>query len=157
MSSITKGNITTLAKLSGPDEQKQRILEDLGDLTQYEILDDQVLVAVYAESNVVSSGKRADGSSWQLITTDNKTAESRYQGKAGLLVKKGPTAFKWHNNGQLYEGVEPKIGDWVVFTPSDGREIYLRDGVALKKEGVTCRRFHWSAIFMRVPDPRVVF
>lgn len=154
---ILKGNITSLAKLAGPDEQKARIFEDLGDLSQYEILDDHVLVAVYAESNVISRVTTAEGKVVELVGTDNRTTESRYQGKAGLLIKKGPTAFKWHNNGQLYEGIEPQVGDWVVFTPADGREIWLRDAGQMKKEGVTCRRFHWSSIFMRVSDPRVVY
>lgn len=153
---IAKGNITTLAKLSGPDEQKAKIFEGLGDLGQYEILDDNVLVAVYAESNVLSRIKTHDGKTVELIGTDNRTTESRYQGKCGVIVKKGPTAFKYHNNGQLYEGIEPKVGDWVAFWPSDGRELFLRDSGS-RGEGVTCRKLHWSSIFMRVADPRVIY
>lgn len=153
---IARGNITTLAKLSGPDEQKAKIMEGLGDLAQYDVLDDQVIVAVYAESNVLSTIKTNDGKTVQLYGTDNRTTESRYQGKVGLIVKKGPTAFKWHNNGQLYEGKEPAVGEWVVFWPSDGRELFLRSSGS-KGEGVTCRKLHWSSIFMRVADPRVVY
>ena len=47
------------------------------------------------------------------------------------------------------------VGDWVVFWPSDGRELWLRDAKS-KGEGVTCRKVHWSSIVMRVSDPRVV-
>jgi hypothetical protein len=151
-----KGNITTLSKLSGPEEQKAQIFKDLGDLSQYELLDDHVIVAIYAESNVLASGKRADGTSYTLIGTENRSTESRYQGKCGVLISKGPTAFKYHNNGAAYEGVIPEIGDWVVFYPSDGRELFLH-GLHGKGENVTCRKFHWQSISMRVTDPRVVY
>lgn len=153
---ITKGNITTLAKLSGPDEQKTRIFEDLGDLDQYDILGEDVVVAVYAESNVLSRITGPDGKVIELIGTDNRTTESRYQGKCGLIVKMGPTAFQFHNNGQPYEGKRPEVGDWVAFWPSDGRELFLR-AAGSRGEGVTCRKLHWSSIFMRVADPRVVY
>jgi hypothetical protein len=152
---ITKGNITTLAKLDGPEEQKQQIFKDLGDLAQYELLGEDVLVAVYAESNVLSQVKTHTGEVVKLYGTDNRTTESRYQGKVGLIIKMGPVAWKYHNNGQLNEGIIPSVGDWVAFYPSDGRELYLR-GVGSKGEGVTCRKLHWTSIFMRVPDPRVV-
>lgn len=150
-----KGNITELAKLEGPEQQKEQILAALGDLDQYDLLDDQCLIALYAESNVLFEGHDPEGKRVQLIGTDNRTTESRYQGKVGLLVKMGPTAFKYHNNGQPYEGVAPKIGDWVVSFPQDGREIWLRTAGA-KHEWVTCRRLSWDRIFMRVHDPRIV-
>jgi hypothetical protein len=154
-----KGSLTTLSKLSGPEAQKQKIFEDLGDLDQYELLDDQVLIAVYVESNVLSEVKGPDGKIVKLFGTENRAIESRFQGKAALIVKMGPTAFKWHNNGQAYEGIAPAMGDWVVVQANEGREIGLR-GMHAKSLGqgefVICRRVHWSAIGMRVSDPRVV-
>jgi hypothetical protein len=155
MSTITKSNVVALSKLDGPDAQKREILDVVGDLSQYELLDDECLVAIYVESNVLSEGKRHDGSPYQLVGTDNRATESRYQAKAHLLLKKGPTAFKWHNNGQGYEGVTPNEGDWVVLNASDGREIALR-GMSSKGAAVLCKRIKWSSIFMRVKDPRVV-
>ena len=152
-----RGNIIELAKLSGHEEQKQQILKDLGDLAQYDLLDDECLIAIYAESNVLSSGVDATGKQFALYGTENRSTESRYQGKVGLLVKAGPTAFKYHNNGQAYEGEIPEVGDWVVTHPSDGREIWLRDADAPKgTPWVTCRRLKWPGIFMRVADPRIV-
>ena len=153
---ITKGNITTLAKMDGPEEQKAQIFRDLGDLDQYEILGEDVLIAIYAESNVLARIKGPDGKEVQLFRTDNRTTESRYQGKAGVIVAIGPTAFQYHNNGQPYEGTRPEVGDWVVSYPSDGREMFLR-AAGSRGEGVTCRKLHWSSIFMRVSDPRVVY
>ena len=152
---MIKGNITTLAKLDGPEAQKTKIFDDLGDLAQYEVLGEDIIVAIYAESNVLAEFKGPDGKPFQLIGTDNRTTESRYQGKTGVIVAMGPTAFQFHNNGQPYDGIKPAVGDWVVFWPSDGRELWLRDAKS-KGEGVTCRKVHWSSIVMRVSDPRVV-
>lgn len=151
-----KSSIHKLAQLDGPEQQKQQILKDLGDLDQYEVLDEMVLIAVYAESNVVSRVKDPTGRIVELVGTDNQTAESRFQGKVGLLVKMGPTAFKYHKNGQPYEGTKPDAGDWVVMnSPHDGREIGMRD-INSTGEWVLCRRVPWDLITMRVPDPRVV-
>ena len=152
---ITRGNITTLAKLDGPDAQKAQIFHDLGDLKQYEILGEDIIVAIYAESNVLAEFKGPDGNPFKLIGTDNRTTESRYQGKVGMIVLMGPTAFQFHNNGQPYDGIRPTVGDWVVFWPSDGRELFLRDAKS-KGEGVTCRKLPWTSVVMRVSDPRVV-
>ena len=149
-----KGNIVTLAKLDSPDDQKKLIFETLGDLDQYELLGEECLIALYAESNVLSRVKDVTGKTVELISTENRATESRYQGKAALLVKIGPTAFRYHNNGQPYEGLAPKVGDWVVVMSSDGREIFLRDSAT--KEFACCKRVHWSCIFMRVADPRCV-
>lgn len=153
--SAHKGNIIALSKLDGPEEQKAEIFRHLGDLDQYELLDDECLVATYAESNILSQGKDIHGKEYKIIGTDNRAAESRYQGKAVLLVKMGPTAFQWHNNGQEYTGIKPKVGDWVVIHPSDGREIFLHDP-SFYGEKVSCRRLKSLCIFMRVRDPRAV-
>lgn len=151
---ITKSNVTALSKLDGPAEQKREILKVLGDLKQYELLDDECLLATYVESNVLSEVRRADGEIVKLYGTENRATESRYQSKAFLLVKSGPTAFRYHNNGQAYEGIVPTVGDWVVIHSADGRELFLGDTKA--DTGVSCRRIKWDRIFMRVADPRAV-
>lgn len=155
-STITQSSITELAKCATPEEQRDLILKDLGDLSQYELLDEECLVATYVESEVLSSVKEAGtGKIIQIVGTENRAAESRYQGKVALLIKPGPTAFQWMPNGQPYDGIKPVSGDWVVLHPSDGRELFLRGGPVGKS--VACRRVHWRSIWMRVEDPRVVY
>lgn len=151
---MAKSSIDQLAKLDGPEAVRQQVFKDLGDLDQYDILDEDVLFALYVPSNVLASGVDATGKKFQLIGTDNNTAETRYQGKVGILIKSGPNAFKYHNNGQPYEGTVPQEGDWIIVTASDGREIFLKDTSA--KEYVACRRIPWTGIKMRVKDPRTV-
>lgn len=155
---MAKSTIYKLAELDGPEQQKRQILKDLGSTTDFELLDDDILVATYAESDVLSEVKGPNGEVVRLYSTDNRKAESRYQGKAALVVAMGPTAFKYHNNGQPYEGAKVKVGDWVVIHPSDGREIFLKDPKSrTTQDYVACRRIHWSSILMRVDDPRRVY
>lgn len=152
-----KASIVSLSKLDEPDEQKKAIFKTLGDLDQYEMLDEELLIALYAKPNVLAAGKRSDGSTYQLVGTDNDTIEaSRYQGKIGLLITKGPSAYKYHPNGQPYQGIEPEIGDWLISRASDGREIWLKDLRNMGAEYVCCRRIHWTLVGMRITDPRTV-
>lgn len=154
---MARATIYKLAELDGPEKQKQQIFKDLGNLKDFELLDDDLLVATYVDSEVAASGKRSDGSSFVLYKPQSATQEARFQGKAALVVAMGPTAFKYHPNGQLYEGRAVKVGDWVVIHPSDGREIFLKDPKAAGNDYVACRRIHWSSILMRVDDPRRVY
>lgn len=154
---MARATIFKLAELDGPEKQKQQIFKDLGNMKDFELLDDDILVATYVDSQVAASGQRADGTKWQLIKPQNSTQEARWQGKAALVVAVGPTAFKYHNNGQPYEGKTVKVGDWVVIHPSDGREIFLKDPKSATNEYVACRRLNWSSILMRVDDPRRVY
>lgn len=155
---MAKHNIYKLADLDGPEAQKKSIFRDLGDLKRFQILDDDLLLATYATSNVLSEIKGPNGEIIKLYGTDNRAQESRFQGKAHLVVAVGPTAFKYHNNGQPYEGETVKVGDWVVIHPSDGREVWLKDYTNPSvKEHVVCRKVHWSSILMKVDDPRLVY
>lgn len=155
---MAKSTIYKLAELDTVEEKKKQIFDDLGDLSDIELLDDDLLIATYVESEVLSQVKGPDGQIVKLYGTQNKTQEARYQGKAYLVVAMGPTCFRFHNNGQPYEGRTVKVGDWVVANPSDGREIFLKNPKSTTSgDYVACRRIHWSNILMRVKDPRRVY
>ena len=121
---------------------KKDVLKRLGNLDKVDVLGSRVLVATYVEPEMTAGG---------IIKPQKNIEEARYQGKTGLVLKKGPTAFKYADSysGFLYEGPEIKVGDWVIYYPSDGREIGLR--------GVACRTVDSSLIMMRVADPETVF
>lgn len=142
------------SQLESDKDQQRVIFKALGDLDQYELLDEDVLLALYVPSNVAASGKCADGTEYKIFTTQNNTAETRYQGKIGVFIKAGPSAFKFYPNGQEYQGIVPKRGDWMVFRIADGHEIFLKDESA--SEFVNCNRIHWSQIKMRVTNPKAV-
>jgi co-chaperonin GroES (HSP10) len=116
-------------------DPKQKLLDDLGDLSNIEIFNNQILVAVYIRPTKTKSG---------LYLSDKTTDEDRYQGKVGLLVAKGPMAFH-DDTGQWFNNATFKLHDWLAFRPSDGWSITVN--------GVLCRMMADTQVKMRVPSP----
>jgi co-chaperonin GroES (HSP10) len=124
--------------MSHDEDPKNKLLEDLGDLSEVELFHNQVLLAVYIRPQKTKSG---------LYLTDKHTDEDRFQSKVGLLVKTGPQAFE--QDGNWFSGVDFKDHDWLVFRPSDGWSITVN--------GVLCRIFDDINIRGRVPHPDAVW
>jgi co-chaperonin GroES (HSP10) len=124
--------------MSHDEDPKNKLLEDLGDLSEVELFHNQVLLAVYIRPQKTKSG---------LYLTDKHTDEDRFQSKVGLLVKSGPQAFE--QDGNWFSGVDFKDHDWLVFRPSDGWSITVN--------GVLCRIFDDINIRGRVPHPDAVW
>lgn len=76
-----------------------------------------VLVAVYVRPTMTKSG---------IILADNTRKEDVYQGKVGLVLKKGPTAFV-SDDRYDFKGQDVARGDWVGFRVSDGWQLKLGD------------------------------
>lgn len=156
MSAMLKSSILSLSQITDPEDQKAKILADVGNLDdgEVDILDNDVLVALYVTPNSVEmEGPGGKKVSFQF--TDRKAAESQFQGKAALVLKKGATAWRYMNNGMPYEGTVPEVGDWVVIRPSDGFAMALKSPTA--KEHVICKVIPSLAIQVKVKDPRRVY
>ena len=102
-------------------DPKQKILDEIGDISTFEIFNNNILVAVYQRPAKTKSG---------IILTDKTTEEDRFQSKVGLLVKVGPRAFEPNDEG-WFDGVKFNLNDWITFRPSDGWNITVN--------GVLCR------------------
>ena len=63
---------------------REELRSAVGDLSGVEVFNTQVLVAVYIRPEKTSGG---------IIRPDSVREEDKYQGKVGLLLKKGRTAF----------------------------------------------------------------
>lgn len=124
--------------MSHDEDPKNKLLDELGDLSEVELFHNQVLLAVYIRPQKTKSG---------LYLTDKHTDEDRFQSKVGLLVKSGPQAFE--QDGNWFSGVDFKDHDWLVFRPSDGWSITVN--------GVLCRIFDDINIRGRVPHPDAVW
>lgn len=98
-------------------DPKQKLLKEIGNLDNVEIFNNQVLVAVYIRPQKTKSG---------IYLSDKTTDEDRFQSKVGLIIKKGHSAFV-DPDGQWFNGVDFKLGDWVVFRPSDGWSITVNN------------------------------
>ena len=74
--------------------------------------------------------------------------EALWQGKIGLVIGKGPLAFK-DNDYVKFDGQNVEIGEWVMYDILEGRQFTI--------ERVHCRRLKDTQIVMTIPDPRMIY
>jgi len=113
------------------DEAKAQIHQSLGSIADLEVFGRQVLVAVYIRPNKSQTG---------LYQTVNAQKEDIYQGKAALILKCGPGAFKGEDSyvkAMFGDMPTPEPGDWVFVRPSDGLSISLCGDGASRPQGKT--------------------
>lgn len=121
------------------DEDPAKILlEQVGDLSQVEVYNNQVLVAIY-----MRSGKTKGG----VYTGPGTEKEDEYQGKAMLVLKTGPTAFV--TDDKWFTGGGPKPGDWIIARPGDTWQLSLNK--------CRCRMMNDTAVRMKIPSPDLVW
>lgn len=133
-------------------DPKQEILEKLGDLSNVEVAQNEVLLAIYMRPEKTPGG---------IILTDNNRKEDRYQGKVGLVVKIGSACrFVRHDSERdIIYGLDIKLHDWVVVRTSDSWTLDVNtDPRALKyDEFVPCRLVYDDQIRMRISNPGMVW
>lgn len=111
----------------------------VGDVSKIEILHNQILVAVYIRPEKTKGG---------IFLSDQTRNEDRYQGKAGLVLKKGPLAFV-DDDANKFHGQNVEVGDWVFYRVSDGFPLILN--------GTLCRLLEEVHVKGKIPSPDVVF
>jgi hypothetical protein len=145
-------NLRELADAASHDPAAP-LLAAAGDLSDYEIFHNLALVATYIPPPKVMKGP--NGEDVIFHETDNNQAENRFQGKVGLVLKIGPTAF--HDDSVAkFGGIHLRPGDWVVYRPSDGHELFIRDRRKFN-EGLSCRLIEDVFIRGRVSDPSLIY
>lgn len=119
-------------------DPKDVIWDALGDLSTVEVAQNQMLLAVYERPSKTKSG---------IYLADTTRDEDKFQGKVGLVVKLGPTAFvdtdKWTFD------IKPTLGDWVVIRASDG--------FALSVNTKLCRLANDVDLKLRIQQPDQVW
>lgn len=120
-------------------DPKKSILDDLGSIDDVEIFNNQLLVAVYIRPEKTKSG---------IYLTDKNRDEDRYQGKVGLVVKKGSQAFVDDTNA-WFKDYSVDLHEWVVFRPSDGWSITIN--------GTLCRILDDINVRGRIQSPDCVW
>jgi co-chaperonin GroES (HSP10) len=120
-------------------DPKKKILDEIGDISTFEIFNNNILVAVYQRPAKTKSG---------IFLTDKTTEEDRFQSKVGLLVKMGPRAFEANEEG-WFDGVTFELSDWITFRPSDGWNITVN--------GVLCRMLSDTQVRGRSKHPDEVW
>ena len=120
-------------------DPKQLLLDKVGNINGIQLLNTQVLVAVYIRPEKTKGG---------IIYVDSTRDEDKYQSKVGLILKKGPTAFV-EDGAKWFGDVEFNEHDWLVFRPSDGWNIGVN--------GVWCRMLEDSSVKAKIDHPDAVF
>lgn len=115
------------------------ILERVGSLQGFELFGNQILVGVYMRPKQTVSG---------VHLPDTYRAEDEHQGKAGLVLMKGPSAFVSDANYD-FQGQNVELGDWVSVFVGDGRKIVIN--------GQLCRIVEDHHIRLKIPAPDAVF
>jgi co-chaperonin GroES (HSP10) len=91
----------------------RELLKAIGDISDIEVLNDRILIAIYRHEGMTKGG---------IIASTKTEDESDYQGKVGLVLKIGPLV-NVEGKSQT-RGAELKIGDWVVVNPSSGLSMH---------------------------------
>lgn len=128
------------------EDPKLELLGKVGDLSNVEVFGGDILVAVYMRPEKTRSG---------IILTDNLREEDKFQGKCGLVVKMGPTAYV-AEDGTKFRDI--KEHDWVIFRASDGWPVTLNSANSVSsKDAVICRVITDINIRMRVSSPDAIY
>jgi co-chaperonin GroES (HSP10) len=128
------------------EDPRLEIQNKVGDLKDVEIFGSDVLVALYLRPQKTKSG---------IILADSTRDEDRWQGKAGLILKLGPTAYV-DEEGNKFRDLQE--GDWVVFRPSDGWPVTLNTSNSVaSKDAVACRVLTDINIRMRISSPDAIY
>jgi len=117
----------------------EKLKNEIGDISGVEIFNNQVLCAVYIRPDKTKGG---------IMLANQTTEEDRFQSKVGLVVKMGPQAFVDETNSWFSHN-EAKVGDWIVFRPSDSWSITVN--------GVLCRILEDMSVRGRVTAPDLVW
>lgn len=143
MSVASAPKLAHIAEQVGKGKDPKTVLQEaIGDLSGAHVVTDLVLVATYVQGD-----KRVFGGG-QLFLPPELTKEDEWQGKVGLVVKRGPYAYgDWEDDARRGENAIP--GTWVVFA--------IKDAWPLQVNGVACRVVPYDKIRMRVEDPKMVF
>jgi co-chaperonin GroES (HSP10) len=116
-------------------DPKQKLLDDIGDISAFDIFNNQILIAIYIRPSKTKSG---------IYLSDQSREEDKVQGKVGLVVKKGPAAFV-DETSEWFKDISVEVNDWVVIRPSDGWAITVNN--------VLCRIVDDTAVRGKIDVP----
>ena len=117
----------------------KEIRDRVGDLEDFDVLGNWLLLGIYVRSKVTASG---------IHLPDQTRQEDVHQGKAALVLKRGKSAFV-SDSHRDFLGEEAKIGEWVCIHVTDGRKLIIN--------GQICRLARDEDVIMKIPSPDIIF
>lgn len=126
-----------LAAMKHTSDPKADLLAKIGDISDGKVFGPQILVATYFRPAITAGG---------IHLSPKTLQEDQFQGKIGLVLAMGPTAFKETGNID-FGGLTCKVGDWIVYSPHDGLQM------AIHGKDNHCRLIDDVQVRMTVPNP----
>lgn len=141
------------SKQNDPAAQLKRdILAKIGDISEFEIAQNEVLLAIYERPETTSSG---------IIQVAQTLKEDKYQGKVGLVIKIGKHCQfdRVDPYTNVRTGIPISLHDWVIVRPSDtwALDINMKSDALSSKDFVACRLVKDNNIRAKIPHPGVVW
>lgn len=122
-----------------PQTSYEEILSGIGNLSDYEPMNNWILVGIWMRPEKTASG---------IYLSDKTRDEDKWQGKAGYVLAKGPTAFVSDGTVDFHDqDVSP--GECIVYRVSDGYSMDIN--------GVHCRMLQDTDIKMRIKSPASIY
>lgn len=103
---------------------------------------------VFGNRLIVATNESPEKSEGGILYTQQRQSEEKNQGKACLVVAKGPTAFKSDANYD-FVGQTVEVGDWICLHVYESRPVKIN-----KYE---CRIIRDQDVVMKIPAPDVIF
>jgi hypothetical protein len=133
-------------------DPKAELLARLGDISQVEIAQNEVLIATYMRPEKTAGG---------IVLPHQNLREDQYQGKTGLVVKIGNACRFERTNEKtgVTFGIPIALHDWVVVRTSDTWPIEINwdPNVSDPRAFVKCRLVFDDQIRMKVPHPGMIW
>ena len=120
-------------------DPRKDLLKKIGNINDIEIFNNQLLCAVYVRPEKTKGG---------IVLPDQHRSEDKIQGKVGLVLKKGQSAFI-DERQNWFVGDNVDVNDWIIFRPADGWSITVN--------GVLCRIMDDINVRGRVQHPDQVW
>lgn len=136
---MTVATAVKIGRLSEAKDFRETAWEELGDISGVEVFFNHILVVTYIRNEKTKGG---------IIRPGINIDEDAYQGKVGLVVKKGPMAFA-EDDEVSFAGLDVSVNDFVVYRVGDGWDITIN--------GVPCRMLTDRTIKMRIKNPEIIF
>jgi hypothetical protein len=137
--------------LPAPD-LKRDILAKIGDVSGFEIAQNEVLLAIYQRPEMTSGG---------IIQVPQTLKEDIYQGKVGFVLKIGEHCQfdRVDPYTNVRTGIPISLHDWVVVRPSDtwALDINMRSDTLSRNDFVPCRLVKDKDIRAKISHPGSVW
>jgi len=122
-------------------DPRDALLKRLGDFSDVEIFNNQILLAVYVRPEITAGG---------IALHPEYVKEDEVQSKVGLIIAMGNDAGD-DPTGKWFRGIKRKlvVGDWIIFRPTDAWAITVNK--------VMCRVIDDNLVRGRTAHPDTVY